>query len=311
MFVFAFPPHSELPLVESTRRLLLPHVGQMLGVVSLEPDTKVMPEGEDALRNALTGKLVNVHRRGKWMWLQMENGPCVAVHLGMTGKIVVREATGARKGGRRLASSRIRSVQGEDETTSDGEVEWPPRFTKAVWSVGTDGTQVAFLNARRFGKLRVFTDPLAPPSPIALLGPDAYTDLPDAPAFRTLLSSHGRAVKGVLLDQAVLAGIGNWIADEVLYSAGVHPARRADELTDDEADAVHAAIEMVIRTAVDADSVSARFPPDWIFHRRWSKGSKSSPAKTAGQPSVTFVTVAGRTSAIDVKRQPKTGKRKR
>ncbi|CAI7863557.1 unnamed protein product, partial [Closterium sp. NIES-53] len=78
------------------------------------------------------------------------------------------------------------------------------------------GVQLAFTDARRFGRIRLAPDPLLCP-PVAQLGPDVLLSLPDPASFAALLRRRSRAVKALLMDQAVLSGIGNWLADEVLY----------------------------------------------------------------------------------------------
>ncbi|GJP69073.1 hypothetical protein CLOP_g25697, partial [Closterium sp. NIES-67] len=129
--------------------------------------------------------------------------------------------------------------------------------------------------------------------PIAQLGPDALLSLPDPSAFASLLRRRSRAVKAVLLDQAVLSGIGNWLADEVLYQARLHPETPTALLSDAHCTALHSAIHQVVAASVDVDADSDRFPPSWLFHVRWAK----KPGSIAGHK-LSFITVAGRTSAI-------------
>jgi formamidopyrimidine-DNA glycosylase len=101
-------------------------------------------------------------------------------------------------------------------------------------------------------------------------------------------------VKGLLLDQAFTAGVGNWIADEVLYQAGIDPRRPAGDLDADEVKRLRAKLRHVVRKAVDVDAEKDRFPRTWLFHRRWGKEEG---AVTARGERIEHITVAGRTTA--------------
>ncbi len=101
-------------------------------------------------------------------------------------------------------------------------------------------------------------------------------------------------MKAVLLDQKFAAGVGNWIADEVLYQAKIDPRKYAHELTDDEARRVRTCLKRIITKAVDVNAEKARFPRTWLFHHRWGKNSD---AKTARGEKIEHMTVGGRTTA--------------
>ena len=90
------------------------------------------------------------------------------------------------------------------------------------------------------------------------------------------------------------AGVGNWIADEMLYQAGVDPRRRASSLTDAELRRLRQRIRSVVATAVRYDSDSDRFPRRWLFHNRWGKNAL---ATTSRGERIHYVTVGGRTTA--------------
>ena len=109
-----------------------------------------------------------------------------------------------------------------------------------------------------------------------------------------MLRERRSPIKAVLLDQAFAAGIGNWIADEVLYQAGVDPRRRASSLTDAELRRVRDRIRSVVATAVRHNSDSDRFPRRWLFHDRWGKREL---AMTSRGQRIRYATVGGRTTA--------------
>jgi formamidopyrimidine-DNA glycosylase len=123
---------------------------------------------------------------------------------------------------------------------------------------------------------------------------DALTELPPLPEFKAALAPRSRAkLKALLLDQGFLAGIGNWVADEVLYQARLHPEQAAGEMGDEHVARLHAAIAGVLRFAVDARADAAKYPLSWLFHSRWTD-------KKAGRHEgrhMAILTVGGRTSA--------------
>jgi formamidopyrimidine-DNA glycosylase len=173
--------------------------------------------------------------------------------------------------------------------------QWPPRFTK-VEVVFSNGVRLAFTDPRRLGRVRLVENGVALPF-LAGLGPDAFTGMMPLAEFELALAVRSLPIKALLLDQAILAGIGNWIADEVLYQSGIHPETAAHALSLTQAAALHAQIVAVISTACSVDADSTKFPTEWLFHRRWGKGKGASPVTPAGHP-ITFITVGGRTSAV-------------
>lgn len=227
--------------------------------------------------------VVAVRRHGKQIWFELDERPWPLFHFGMTGAFRVAEETPLP-----LESS-ARVV----------DPAWPPRFAK-IHLRFADGGELVMTNARRLGRIRLQQDPPAVP-PLAKLGFDPLTGMPSLREFRGLLEPRGGAVvKGLLLDQAFAAGVGNWIADEVLYRAGIDPRRRTRDLGPDEVKALHGALRAVIAKAVAVDARKDRFPKSWLFHARWGKERDASlPDGTA----VEHMTVAGRTTAWVPSRQ--------
>jgi formamidopyrimidine-DNA glycosylase len=243
-------------------------------------DSLVLCDPPDILREALVGRtLVSLGRKGKHLWFSLDRTDAhVMFHLGMTGSFA------------------IRGIKGPTYIRNPVEIaeEWPPRFTKLEVHFD-DGTDLAFVNSRRLGRIRLSPDPLSDPS-IASLGLDVLSELPRAPELASLLRRHSGALKAVLLDQSVLAGIGNWIADEICFQAKLHPASPSASISDSDAETIHAVISRVVPFACDVGADYAKFPPEWLFHYRWSKGK--GPAKTHEGHAISFETVGGRTSAI-------------
>jgi formamidopyrimidine-DNA glycosylase len=170
--------------------------------------------------------------------------------------------------------------------------DWPPRFAKIRLHFG-DGGELVMVNKRRLGRIRLRALPELEP-PISELGFDPLEDPPSAAEFTRLVARRTGVLKGLLLDQSFAAGVGNWIADEVLYQARLDPRRRASDLTPAESVRMRSALLRVVGKAVEVDADKRRFPRTWLFHRRWGKGEDARTAK--GEP-IEFLTLAGRTTA--------------
>jgi formamidopyrimidine-DNA glycosylase len=272
----------ELPEVEAARRAA-DKVAKGRRIVDAHvAEDPIVYEGVPAarVRRALVGRRVKaVRRHGKHLWLELDRRPWPCLHFGMTGGIHIP------------AGRAVRLV-------SDGRVDrsdWPPRFTKLHLRFA-DGGELALADGRRLGRIRLRRDPAAEP-PISALGFDAWRTLPSPARFHAMLRARQAPIKAVLLDQSFAAGIGNWIADEVLYQAGIAPKRKAAALSAAEARRLRAKIRSVIGRAVGAGSDSDRFPRWWLFHRRWGHRRGGPPATTVRGEHIRHETVGGRTTA--------------
>jgi formamidopyrimidine-DNA glycosylase len=270
----------ELPEVELARRIAAQvAVGRRI-TRAVCADDRIVYEGVSprTVKRHLEGRLVlDVVRKGKLLWIELDARPWPLLHLGMTGSIRV-------PGGTPLPLAHGPKVAPEEP--------WPPRFTKLhCWF--DDGGQLCFTNARRLGRIRLRDDPGREP-PVSELGFDPLLAMPSVPAFRELLRRRRGTIKGVLLDQGFAAGVGNWVADEVLYHARLAPHRRVGSLDDAEIGALRKALRSVITTAVRVDARSEAFPRTWLFHHRWQRVPN---ARTAAGHLVEHTTVAGRTTA--------------
>jgi len=160
--------------------------------------------------------------------------------------------------------------------------------------------EFAFTDPRRLGRVRRAASVA---EIVKGLGPDALRELPPPRDFVALLSSRSCPIKALLLDQSVLAGIGNYLADEVLYAAGVHPESSSDAVGGDPVQVadLRGAIESVVSTACACSADYTRFPTSWLFHVRWGKGKDGTTMPNGDK--VTWITVGGRTSAVVLAKQ--------
>ncbi|MCU0728464.1 MAG: hypothetical protein MUE73_22215 [Planctomycetes bacterium] len=257
----------ELPEVERARKLLdtVATGRRIVRAVAIEDPIVYEGATPEEVARALRGRRVEaVRRRGKHLWIELDVRPWPLFHFGMTGGFAVR---------------------GPDAT-------WPPRFVRLTLRLD-DGTEIAFRDARRLGRIRLRRDP-EKELPVSALGFDALLDPPPAAAFAEALRGRRTALKALLLDQSFAAGVGNWIADEVLYQARIDPRRPASSLALEEAKRLRARLIVIVRQAVSVDADSDRFPPHWLFHRRWGRAKD---ARTTGGERIEFTTVGGRTTA--------------
>ena len=111
------------------------------------------------------------------------------------------------------------------------------------------------------------------------LGFDPLLALPPPRRFVELLAARSVVIKSLLLNQGFAAGVGNWIADEVLYQARIDPRRRARDLDEREAKRLRRVLGRVVKAAVAVDAESSRYPAGWLFHRRWGKQAEATTAR--------------------------------
>jgi formamidopyrimidine-DNA glycosylase len=225
----------ELPEVESARAVIArAGLGRLIVDVD-DSDTYVCrPHSPGQIRDALVGsRLVTAHRQGKSMWCETDTDQVLGIHLGMSGKIVVADPDGTEMdGGDYWERGRL-----------PGDFRWS-RFSLTF----DDGGRLMLVDPRRLGRVRL--DP-----PVETLGPDAQTITPAQ--FRAAVL-HGTApIKARLMDQHVMAGIGNLLADEILWLARINPAEPVDRLGMPEADRLLRATRRAIRTATRDGGVHA------------------------------------------------------
>ncbi|KAF7319888.1 MutM-like protein-1 [Mycena kentingensis (nom. inval.)] len=238
----------------------------------------------------LAGRTIQrCERYGKMFWLELSGpGRQPLLHFGMTGMLQVKGQLPAYY----------------KDTPKSASADWPPRFMKFILHL-SDGASVAFLDPRRLGRIRLVQSPgsRAEP-PLSDLGFDPLLSMPSIEVFKDRTLARACPIKALLLDQKHSAGVGNWVADEILYHARVHPEQRSNTLTDAQLAALYYHTSNVCRVAVAVDADDTRFPDDWLFRHRWGKRKKAASASAAtlklptGEPAtIKWITVGGRTSA--------------
>ncbi|XP_068641130.1 formamidopyrimidine-DNA glycosylase isoform X2 [Aristolochia californica] len=280
----------ELPEVEAARKAIEEHcVGKKVKRAMVADDPKVIVGGvsPSAFEAALVGKtILSARRKGKNLWLELDSPPFPSFQFGMAGAVHIKG----------VAVTKYRRAVVNDTD------EWPSKYSKAFVELD-DGLEFSFTDKRRFARVRLLEDPKSAP-PISELGPDALLEPMHVLEFVESLGKKKLAIKTLLLDQSFIAGIGNWIADEVLYQAKIHPLQIASSLSRDECESLHRCIKEVVQFAVEVNADSSRFPIGWLFHFRWGKKS----GKVDGKK-IEFISAGGRTSAFVPELQKLTGSR--
>jgi formamidopyrimidine-DNA glycosylase len=278
----------ELPEVETVCRVIRHAlVGKRITNVEVVRDAIFFSGAAPAtIEKALVRRTVSgVGRHGKFFWLSLAGkGPTVFGHLGMSGWV------------RELATEGTR-LHGHGEAPFDDK-QGRPRFLK-LGIYARDGSGIVLTDPRRLGRVWLGESPDTD-SRVQRLGRDAFDDLPSEAELLAMFSRRRIPIKAVLLDQGALAGIGNWIADEVLYQARIAPKRSAATLTAAEVRLLRRAIRSVLARAVKVGADHRRFPKSWLFEHRW--GGTRGADQIAGER-IVREEVGGRTTAWVPSRQ--------
>lgn len=232
----------ELPEVETVRRGLEP---AMLGrrIVRAEarrPDLRFPFPPRFAER--LAGqRIARLDRRAKYLLFRLEGGETLLAHLGMSGRFTVHGADGAQKPGAFVHAPA--TLEKHDHVVFDME----------------GGARVVFNDPRRFGFMAMYaTDSEADVSFLAGLGPEPNSNAFSAPFLAERLRGKAAPLKAALLDQRVVAGLGNIYVCEALHRARLSPRRTARTIGPQRAERLAQAVRMVIDDAIEAGGSSLK-----------------------------------------------------
>ncbi|EOD50941.1 putative formamidopyrimidine-dna protein [Neofusicoccum parvum UCRNP2] len=275
-------------------------VGKTIRAVRTQEDDIVYGKvgtSASAFQEAMTGKkIVDARQQGKYFWLVMSEPPHPLMHFGMSGWMKFsNDDTAYYK-----------------PAPKEENPEWPPKYRKFVLEMdGDEKCEAAFIDARRLGRIRLIDadgEELRKVSPLKENGPDPVIDkdILTVDWLARKMRSKRVPVKALLLDQANISGVGNWVGDEVLYQAKIHPEQYSNTFSDAQIKDLHDALIYVCTTAIDALADSSQFPEHWLMKHRWGKGKKDA-NKLPNGAKITFLKVGGRTSAVVPSVQKKTG----
>jgi formamidopyrimidine-DNA glycosylase len=237
----------ELPEVEVTRRRIEPIlVGRRIQRVVTTPDSYFFLTRPARLRRGLTGRRVEgLSRLGKYLLARLDDRSQLVVHLGMTGQLFASGASSVR-----LLSATARAALAPEEQT--GFVPDVHTHLELCLEAGRD---VYLRDVRKFGKVLLLGPGETHPR-LGSLGVDAL----GVTGELLFGATRGRraAIKSVLLDQSVIAGVGNIYADESLFRAGVRPRRAASRVTRRECEALAREIRAVLERSIETGGSSIR-----------------------------------------------------
>jgi formamidopyrimidine-DNA glycosylase len=214
----------ELPEVETIKNELEPVVtGRTItGVTLLWERTVRRPSVEEFRAGVTDRKITGLSRRGKYLFFHLDDGAALVVHLKMTGSLLINPP--------------------------------PDPYTRAVIHLD-NGDSLHFRDMRKFGGMWLVKDA---GEVAGKLGPEPLGEGFTAEVLAGILRKRTTPVKAVLLDQSLIAGIGNMYADEALFEAGVHPLRPAGGLTRAQVKRLHGAIREVLLRAIKSKGASVR-----------------------------------------------------
>jgi len=244
----------ELPEVETIVRRFRPLVeGRRITAFTSRWPKKVSPSAA-AVRRALVGvSVTRLWRRAKYIIFDLDCGGHLLVHLRMSGRF---------------------------EWAADHERE--PPHVRAVWRFGSTD-RLWFVDARKFGTIRYVRN-LSDGT--AHLGVEPLERAFSTRRLTQILSTRSRRIKALLLDQTVIAGLGNIYVDEALHRARIHPVQRSDQVDAEQVLALHRAIKVVLRNGIRHNGASI----DWIYpgggmqSRLRVYGRTGKPCRSCGTP---------------------------
>jgi formamidopyrimidine-DNA glycosylase len=213
----------ELPEVETIKNELSPHIiGRRFKDVTILDAKLVRQPSIEEFRKKLTGKkVINLERRGKYLILHLSDSVVLILHLKMSGALLLNP-------------------------------EQANRHTRVIFHLD-NGSQLIFTDRRRLGAIWLVENEL---TITGKLGPEPLTPELTAETLTRRLQKHKAPIKAVLLDQSFIAGIGNMYADEALFTARIHPLRKANSLSPQEIENLCKAIVYVLQSAIDNKGAS-------------------------------------------------------
>jgi len=235
----------ELPEVETIKNDLKPRVTDKKIVAVEVRSEKIVRSSVRAFKLALAGKkIIDISRRGKLLIFKVIGGQFLLIHLKMTGQLIYCGPDGLVAGGH------INS-EAEEEQFSSGKPDdfcRPNKYTRVIFRF-SDNSQLFFNDLRCFGYLWII-DEKKLTQVLAGFGPEPLAREFSLSYFSEILASRQKSIKAVLLDQKLIAGIGNIYADESLFAAGIRPMRPANTLTAAEEKKLFSAIKNIIKKAI-------------------------------------------------------------
>ncbi|HXH27081.1 MAG TPA: bifunctional DNA-formamidopyrimidine glycosylase/DNA-(apurinic or apyrimidinic site) lyase [Candidatus Acidoferrum sp.] len=228
----------ELPEVETVRlgleRLL---TGREVKTVQATW-AKSFPNDELAVQSQVVGARVTaVRRRAKVLMIELSSGYSLVTHLKMTGQLVFRDGA-------------VRFGAGHPNGSLVGEL--PDKSTRVIFTF-VDGSKLFFNDQRKFGWMRLLPTAEVPNIDFfQKVGPEPLDNTFTAEAFVARIRRRPKStIKAVLLDQTVVAGVGNIYADESLFAAKIHPAQRVVDVGDEQLKLLYQELRRILKLSIE------------------------------------------------------------
>ncbi len=229
----------ELPEVETIRIGLQKYiVGHTIQSIDVH-----LPKQLSGDTNAVIGaKILEVKRFGKGLVIDLNNGYSITIHVKMTGQMLYRNP-----------QQTVRQViPGNAKVAIDA---LPDKYTHVVFHLDK-GAELFYRDVRQFGWIKIVkSDSVASQQYFKSLGPEPLRDL-TLPMFQEIVLKRKTSIKMLLMDQGLIAGIGNIYANDALFISHIHPQRSANSLTKDEQEKLFDAIEVVLRKGIAVGGAS-------------------------------------------------------
>ncbi|MGI9169813.1 MAG: bifunctional DNA-formamidopyrimidine glycosylase/DNA-(apurinic or apyrimidinic site) lyase [Caulobacteraceae bacterium] len=231
----------ELPEVETVRRGLEPVLAgaRLVRVEARRPDLR-FPLPVNFTKRLSGARVLRLERRGKYILAPLDRGETLIVHLGMTGRFEITDPRAVGPGGCALAAS------------SD------PRHAHVVFETES-GATITFFDARRFGSMDIApTETLDTRPPFAAMGPEPLSEAFDGAYLKTAFAGRRGGAKTLLLDQKIVAGLGNIYVCEILHRARVSPIKAASAIGATKLWVIARATRSVLEEAIAAGGSTLR-----------------------------------------------------
>jgi len=253
-------------LAKNIKGLTISRIGINSASVIRDPHPRIIHEFEGRTIKAIS-------RKGKYVVAEFMEGGTIITHLGMTGKLLVKPT---------------------DEKL--------PKHSHVVFDFKENCRRLIFHDARRYGKILYSLYGFGQDeTKLSAIGVDPL--IITSKRFSQILSNHKRMIKPLLLDQTIIAGLGNIYVDEALFDAGIHPRELSHELDSETVNKLHGTIRRILNAAIKAggstinsfrheDGGSGHFQ---LKHRIYGKAGQDCPR--CGN-TIEKINVGGRTSSI-------------
>ena len=270
------PRMPELPEVETVRRGLHPHLeGKRLVSVTLNRADLRFPFPAGMVERLTGARIISLSRRAKFLVAETDRGEKLVMHLGMSGRFSIHEAG-----------------QGVAEPGDFEHARLTTPKHDHVEFVTEAGTRIVFNDPRRFGYMQIFT---AQDDPFAALGPEPLSNAFDDQILLDAFKGRRSPVKTALLDQSVVAGLGNIYVCEALFHSGISPRRLAMNVGPARTARLTTAIRQVLVAAIEAggstlrDYANAEGGLGYFQHSFHVYGREGAPCTSCGTPVLRIV----------------------